>query len=289
MEIRTVLCPIDYSNVSGQELDVAVEVGRAFGAKLVVHHNRAAIAPGMARKWDWESTHCTDGYSEVEAERRMQAVLNGLPRDMRAEGVVSTGPVGMVVLSLAEQLPADLVVLGSHGWSTDDHASVAERVIAQAPCPVLTFNESTCAPDRFRLRPREAEPPHAVVPTDFSPTAQHAVAYACALARRVPLRLEVLHVLSSAQARSGDAVRAAEARLAASVPGDVAGRVTARMRSGNPREEILAHLAESRPAFAVLGEHARDLVRHLFTPDTTRAVVHEAPCPVWVVPARAAA
>lgn len=289
MQIRTILCPIDYSDVSAQELDVAVEVARAFGARLVVHHNRAAISPGLARQWDWDSTHCTDHYTEAEAERRMQSVLNGLPKEVRAEGVVSTGPVGMAVLSLAEQLPADLIVLGSHGWSTDDHASVAERLIGQAPCAVLTFTEGNGAPDRFRIPPDAEAPLPVVVTTDFSATGQHAVEYACALAATLPLQIELLHVLSPGRRPDDDVAHVAEARLRDAVPERLAGRMTARVRSGNAGDEILAHLAEVRPAFAVLGEHARDLVRRLLTRDTTRVVMHGAPCPVWVVPARAAA
>lgn len=289
MEIRTILCPIDYSDASVQELDVAVEVARAFGAKLVVHHNRTAIAPGLARQWDWQATHRTNGYTEAEAERRMRAVLNEIPAGVPAEGIVSAGAICMVLRLLAEQLPADLVVLGSHGWSTDDHASVTERFIAQAPCPVLTFTEGTGALEGFRLDTGRAEPPHVVVPTDFSPTAQHAVAYACALARALPLRVEFLHVLSAGEGRSVEAVRAAEARFDATLPAGVAGNVTLQVRSGSATDEILAYLATSRPAFAVLGEHARDVVRRLVTRDTARAVVHEARCPVWIVPARAAA
>jgi hypothetical protein len=33
------------------------------------------------------------------------------------------------------------VVLGSHGWSTQDHASVTERLIDRCSRPVLTFEE----------------------------------------------------------------------------------------------------------------------------------------------------
>jgi universal stress protein A len=288
MEIRTILCPIDYSDVSAHELDLAIEVGRTFGARLVVHHNRTAIAPGLGRQWDWEATHQTNGYTEAEAERRMQAVLNEIPAELRAEGIVSTGAVGMALLALAEQLPADLVVLGSHGWSTDDHASVAERVIARAPCPVLIFNKGTGAPERFRLGTGGAEAPHVVVPTDFSPTAQHAVAYACALARVLPLRLQFLHVLPAGEDCSVEAVRAAEARFEATLPAGAAGQVTFQVRSGSATDAILAYLATSRPAFAVLGEHSHDVVRRHFTRDTARAVVHEARCPIWIVPARAA-
>jgi len=284
MRIRTVLCPVDFSDLSGQEIDIAVQVGRAFGARLVLHHNRAAIAPGMARKWDWESTHVTEGYSEAEAERRMKQLLATVPSDVPVEGTVSTGPVGMVVLSLAERLPADLIVLGSHGWSTPDHVSVAERVVAQAPCPVLTFNDGSDAAARFRLQ--GDEPADVVVPTDFSATGQHAIDYACGLARDLSLRLVLLHVLAATHGQTVEAVAAAEARLTASVPDDLRHRVTVRVRRGTPVAEILAQLDETRPSFAVLGEHARDVFRHLFTRDTTRAVVHAARCPVWVVPAR---
>ena len=153
MQLRTILCPVDFSDLSATETEVAVTVAREFGARLVLHHDCAAIPPGIARQWDWESTHGkTD--SEAQAERRMHAALNALPRDLRAEGVLSTGSVTPALLALAAELPADLIVLGSHGWSTETHASVTERIIAEAPCPVLTFNEGALATGRFRLRAR---------------------------------------------------------------------------------------------------------------------------------------
>jgi nucleotide-binding universal stress UspA family protein len=250
----------------------------------MLHHDCAAIPPGIARQWDWEATHGkTD--SEAQAERRMQAVLNALPGDVRAEGVVSTGSIVGALLALAEELPADLIVLGSHGWSTETHASVTERIIAEAPCPVLTFNEGALTTGRFRLRPETGgEPPIVVVPTDFSPTAAHAVRYAWALARVLPIRVHLLHALPR---RSRDAEREARSRLAALQPVDVSGRVDVHVTVGDAAEAIFAHLAAVQPAFAVLGEHARALIRRAFTRDTARKVVHGASCPVWVVPLRA--
>ena len=261
-----------------------MEVARKFSAGVVLHHNCAAIAPGIARAWDWEATH-REVDSEAHAERRMQAALNAMPRDVRAEGVVSTGPVARTLLLLAEELLVDLIVLGSHGWSTETHASVTERIIAEAPCPVLTFNEGALATGRFRLRPEAgAERPIVVVPTDFSPTAAHAVRYAWALARALPIRVHLLHALP---ARSRDAESGARSRLAALQPADVSGPVDVHVTVGDAAEVIFAHLAAVQPAFAVLGEHARALVHRVFTRDTTRKVVHGASCPVWVVPQRA--
>ena len=288
MRIRTILCPIDFSNLSGTEIQSAAEVGRAFGARLVLHHNRMAIAPGLARAWDWEATHRTERLGEAEAERRMAAALGAVPAGIPAEGVISAGPVGLVVQALAEQLPADLVVIGSHGWSTPDHASVTERVIAQAPCPVLILHEGGERPLLLGDEPGRSPTPRAVVPTDLSPTAGHALKYAYALARALPLHLDLLHVLPGGLHRSAAAENAAREQLEAVVPGDLTTRVVTSVRYGEPTTEILAYLADVRPEFAVLGEHARDILRHLFTRDTTRAIVHAASCPVWIVPARAA-
>lgn len=288
MRIRTILCPIDFSNLSARELDIAAEAARVFGARLVLHHNRLAIAPGLARGWDWEATHFTQTLREAEAERRMAAALAAVPAGVPAEGVISAGPLAPVVLSLAERLPADLVVIGSHGWSTDEHASVTERVIAQAPCPVLTLHDGGEPTPRLCLRAEDGTPPRVVVPTDLSPTSRHAVEYAYALARILPLRLELLHVLPGSPHRSAAAENAAREQLDAVVPADLATQVTTAVRYGEPTTEILAHLAEARPQFAVLGEHAREIWRHLFTRDTTRTIVHAASCPLWIVPACAA-
>ena len=289
MRIRIILCPLDFSNLSAREIEVAAEAARAFRARLVLHHNRLAIAPGLARAWDWGASHYTEALGEAEAERRMAAALAKVPAGVPAEGVISAGPLGPVLLSLAERLPADLVVIGSHGWSTQEHASVTERVIAQAPCSVLSLHEGGEPPTPLRLATQVGAPaPRVVVPTDLSPTSRHAVAYACALARIVPLRLDLLHVLPRGPGRSAAAENAAREQLEAAVPPDLTSRVTTSVRYGEPRNEILAHLAEVRPPFAVLGEHAREIWRHLFTQDTTRMIMHAASCPVWIVPACAA-
>jgi universal stress protein A len=172
MRIRTILCPIDFSDLSVRELAIAAELGRAFGARLVLHHNRIAVAPGLARAWDWEASHRSERLGEAEAERRMAAALAAVPADVPAEGVISAGPIGLVVLSLAERVPADLIVIGSHGWSTEEHASITERIIAGAPCPVLSLPEGGERTEPLCLATAGGAPrPRAVVPTDFSPTA----------------------------------------------------------------------------------------------------------------------
>ena len=84
-------------------------------------------------------------------------------------------PVGLVLLYVIKEISADLVILGSHGWSSEEHASLTERVIESAPCAVLTLHEGRGEPD-FRLASAPAgEPPAILVPTDFSDSAAAAV------------------------------------------------------------------------------------------------------------------
>jgi nucleotide-binding universal stress UspA family protein len=282
MEIRTVLCPIDFTGVASREFDVAMEVCRTFGARLVLHHNVAEVGAGFARAWDWDATHHASEPSLPAAEHRMQEILNTIGRGVAAEAVVTAGPLATIVLALAEHLPADLVVLGSHGWSTEDHASVTERVVERAPCPVLTFQEGGEGPSPFRLRAPEGGPPlRVLVPTDLSPGSAAALAHACELAQTLGLRLDVLHVVPGAS-------RAASAadRLKAAIPPAARHLVEVHLRSGTPGDEILAHIRETTPAFAMVGAHARGFVRRLLTHDTVRELIHRSRCPVWVVPDR---
>jgi nucleotide-binding universal stress UspA family protein len=101
----------------------------------MLHHNRFAIAPGLARAWDWETSHRSERLGEAEAEQEMAAALAAVPEDVPAEGVISVGPVGLIVLSLAERIPADLIVIGSHGWSTEEPRPSPNGSSRERPAP----------------------------------------------------------------------------------------------------------------------------------------------------------
>lgn len=280
MQIATVLCPIDFSSLDDAEVGLAIEVCRAFGAKLVLHHNQAAAEPGFSRAWEWRKADEAH-HPPTNPERRMQAVLDEVAGRVAAEAVMTSGPVTQVILSLAEALPADLVVLGSHGWSTQDHASVTEHLIDRSSRPVLTFEEGVANTCDFRLG-RPGETARVVVAADLHRDARRVVAYACALSRIVPLDLVLLHVLTGDT--SAAAAAHAQAALDAQVPSDLVDRVAAQVRIGPSAETIVEYVDETRPAFVMLGEHAPGLVRRLLTRSTTRDVLRQLRCPVWVVP-----
>jgi nucleotide-binding universal stress UspA family protein len=308
MEIETVLCPIDFSSLSDYELALATEVCETFGARLVLHHNLAAAGPGFAKAWEWEAAHHRpldvsakgerDETEEGRARRLMAEILERLPDSVQAEARISRGPVGLVLLYLIEEIDADLVILGSHGWTSEEHVSLCERLIESAPCPVLTFQEGR-GEHAFRLRPGKGEPPGILVPTDFSESAAAALAFACDLARRASLRLHLLHVESARPAAvpvdpsqgvgmGAAANGSAERRLRELLPGDLAERASCRVASGSVAAEILKVAVGLDAELIVMGEHARGFFRRYFTRDTAREMLHRARCPVWYVPPMAA-
>jgi nucleotide-binding universal stress UspA family protein len=286
MRIRTVLCPIDFSGLDEGELAIALEVCRTFGAKLVLHHDMPAADPGFSRARDWTKARQGEMAHEDLAAARLRALLDRVAGTVPTDAVVTSGPLVESVLALAERLPADLMVLGSHGWSTKHHASVTSRVIDRARCPVLTFQERAVGPP-FRLRPVPGGPPlRVLVPTNLMPASAAAVAYACSLARQLAFHVELLHVVHDDA--SGAACERAQRALVDMVPPDMLA-VWTHVRRGDPGREITRYVDATAPAFVVLGEHVRGFLRRFLTPDTPQAVMRRIDCPAWIVPASVAA
>ena len=51
--LETVLCPIDFSSATSRQVDFAADLCQVFDAKLIVHHNRHALASAATVGWMW--------------------------------------------------------------------------------------------------------------------------------------------------------------------------------------------------------------------------------------------
>ena len=285
MEIHTVLCPVDLTPLSEREVELATEVCKSFGARLVLLHNLAGSAAHMAKEWEWGQTHRNEGFSRTEAEERLQEIAAQISEEIPTEACITHGPAGMVLRQIAEELPADLMLMASHGWSDDEHDSLSERLLSNSPCPILSVQEGKGDEHRFHLKtPKGERLPRVLVPTDFSDTADRAALYAFELARKLPLEVHLMHV-----ARSDRTAETARKRLERMVPDDLWERVRCHIRTGDPPAEIAATARDLDVETVMMGEHARGLLRSLFTRDTAREILHRAPCAVWYVPACPAA
>ncbi len=275
MKIDTVLYPLDFSRLSRAELELAVQVCEAFGARFVLQRNLSAIHPGSAQIWRWQDHLSPEG--ERRLKRRLAAFMARLPSSVRRETMMTHGPLAAAVATLAKNLPADLVMLGLRSGGRH-HAAMVERIIEHAPCPVLTVRDAEALRVFRRGLASNRKGWRVLVLTDFSPSASRAVACAVELARLFPIEIHLLHV------SAGPGAEAALEALATLVPADLKDRVQCDLRVGRTIEEIYTVLRQVSPQLIVMGTHARRFWRRVFTPDMARRVLRDAQCPVCFVP-----
>jgi nucleotide-binding universal stress UspA family protein len=286
--IRTILCPVDFTPVCERECALAAQLAARFGAALVLQHN-LPVGAGLGVSWMHEKEHhAGDRARETEARGRLAALLAGLPADVRARarGALTYGTLDHCVRSLAEQVGAELIVIGTHGRGAHpDHPSETERLIADGCCPVLATRDD--APDDW-LPSLDATGAgmriHTLVPVDFSAHAVRALRYALELAERLPLDLTVIYVSE----REDREIGWAEEQLAHAVPGRRAAFELVVLR-GQPAKTILREEDVLAARLVVMGAHARGLLARLLSraTSTARVLLRESACPVWFVPAAA--
>jgi nucleotide-binding universal stress UspA family protein len=124
--IRSILCPVNFTDVARASLEVACALAAAFDAELVVMHVSEFGAPSV------ESIEATfRGWVDplVRRKTRYQQV-------MLADGEAATR-----VLEVADQLPTDLIVIGAQHKRFSDATVIGtttERITRFARHPVLT-------------------------------------------------------------------------------------------------------------------------------------------------------
>lgn len=282
---RTVLCPVDFSPATPRQIDLAVDLCRAFGGRLVLHHNRASFGTGASVGWMWKADH--HGESETALEARLSACLARVPDGITAEGLLTEGPVSRAVLAAAESIDADLVVLTAHGTHSDTHASITESMLAHSNRAVIVLHERDAEPRTPRFASPSPQPQVVVAPTDLEPESEAALRLAFDLARALPIEVHLLHLLPNGRIRPGrdhSSEEEARRRMLTLVPADVADRARLHVERGDAATGIARAADQLSAACIVMGEHARRPLRGWFSRDTSRDVLHRAHCPVWYVP-----
>jgi nucleotide-binding universal stress UspA family protein len=140
---RQVVHATDFSPASGKAFTSALELARTDRASLTIVHVLTPVVPIVG-----EGYILPDTYERIEASAHAAArkqldrlVARAKKARVRATGVLLTGtPYEQIVRTLRSRR-ADLAVIGTHGRTGLARflvGSVAARVVALSPCPVLT-------------------------------------------------------------------------------------------------------------------------------------------------------
>jgi nucleotide-binding universal stress UspA family protein len=279
LSIRTVLCPVDLTPATARQVDVALDVCRAFGARLVVHHNFVELGVGAGVGWMWAVDHSA-------FERNVEAELRGLLAaggNVEAEVRLTRGPIVQALLAVAASVEADLVVLSTRGANAGLDGSITERILEDASFSVLAIHDAHHEHQTPRFAAWPAHRQTLLVPTDLTPASQPALDVAFDLVRRFRFEAELFHVIPDTPRARDTHEDDVWIRLSALVPADVQRHVHRRIDRGVPARVIADAARHVSAGCIVMGEHSRSPMRHWFRPDTSMDVLHRAPCPIWYV------
>jgi nucleotide-binding universal stress UspA family protein len=140
---RRILHPSDFSRASGAAFKKAVELAKSDRAELMLVHVMSPIAPiageGYVSPKMYEDIAAS---SRAWAQKQLDRLLaKAKTSGVRAKSYVLEGVAHDQIARIARSRHADLIVMGTHGRSGLAKlflGSVAGRVVAAAPCPVLT-------------------------------------------------------------------------------------------------------------------------------------------------------
>ena len=145
MFIRHILVATDFSDRSRAALRYAVGLARELGAGIDVLH---VIAPPRKSELIMDAylgrpMPRVDPGLVAEAERRLERFVHEVPHEgVKLGRLVEPGDPAATIVRMATELPADLIVIGTHartGVAELMLGSVAHRVITVASCPVVTL------------------------------------------------------------------------------------------------------------------------------------------------------
>jgi nucleotide-binding universal stress UspA family protein len=293
VSINRILCPIDFSEFSLDALRHGVVLAQWYSAQLTLFHVYQVVqplaVPGI--KGNAPVFPEVDPDTVAEEVRRFCEPLLA-PSRVNVEIVVRPGDAAKEIKSEAERLPADVLILGTHGRSGFERlflGSVTEKVLRSTRVPVLTIPPPVREPGSPLFKT-------ILCPIEFSAASTRALEYALSLAKEADARLILLHaiedVLGDAGAETLGHLSVSEyyhrleqdavTRLTAVVP--VGARVWSkpeeRVVKGRAYQEILKVVADERVDLVVMGVQGKGIVDRLVFGSTTHRVIREAGCPV---------
>ncbi|HVA23429.1 MAG TPA: universal stress protein [Chloroflexota bacterium] len=137
LSIGLILFPTDFTEVSRKAQRYVSGLARQLGAKVHVLHVIESIGDA-AGDGELDAFYAS---LKGQAERQLDQIVAALRfGHLGADWQVILGRRVPAIIQRAQELPADLIVMGSHGLRPDRQflpGSTSQRVPLVAPCPVL--------------------------------------------------------------------------------------------------------------------------------------------------------
>lgn len=274
---QTILAATDLSACAGTAVSFASEIARRTNGQLTVLHVDHGLPEYTSQVLADERTRRSAadqhrGAVRKELDDHLSLYVDGESRTMR---VVETGRAATEILAIGNQLAADLIVIGTHGYGPITRAligSVAEEVIRLSSRAVLSI--------RCRRPPLQPGFRRIACAVNYSAASREAFASAIAIASAFDAKLIAVHVAE----RSGGNAAEERERLRVWVRNEtlaVEPHVLLRRRSAAPA--LIEFGKRNAVDLLVIGAKRTRFAKKTTLGSTTSALTHRARCPVLTV------
>lgn len=158
--IKKILTPTDFSSISVPAIGYALSLAKDHAAEVSVLHAVSTdvmkerfsdryVPGGLAAPAEAPISVARPPDIESIFERKKQVLYNFLEqkitpellRAVKVNAVIKLGKVVEEIVAVAKEEQCDLIVMTSHGGRLRRlfHGSFTDRVVRQAPCPVLSI------------------------------------------------------------------------------------------------------------------------------------------------------
>jgi nucleotide-binding universal stress UspA family protein len=144
LPLKKVLWPTDFSEPASEGLKIARELATQFSGEILLLH---VIAPmptlyGGAAPTGFHTPTVLKEFQESAQKSLDEIRREKIPAEIQARTFVIHGRPAHEIVNFAAQEKADIIVIttqGESGWQRFVFGSVAEKVVRNAECPVLTI------------------------------------------------------------------------------------------------------------------------------------------------------
>jgi Universal stress protein UspA and related nucleotide-binding proteins len=302
LSIRNILVPVDFSKMSLQAIETAKRLTQRFGATIHLAHVHHWQYPADFTGPVISSRFLPASFEEhrnKQLAEELKTVASKAGLSSRDQTHLRTGASAFhEICTLAQEIPADLVVMPTHGYAGLKHVflgSTAERVVQHSPCPVFVVRQRKRKSKTRRLFTADT----ILVPVDFSDCSREGLEYAIGFAREFGAKIILLHATYLGYIYSGEgtvlydipglqetARKNAERQMRKLVRASKFGGVKFEtvFTEASPVLDICDFAKNHDVDLIITSTHGLTGFEHLLIGSIAEKVVRRAPCSVLVVP-----
>jgi nucleotide-binding universal stress UspA family protein len=146
LNIKKILCPIDFSETSEEALKYAIQFAKAFSAHIDIVHILFDETQVVAFYLPQTTFQNMENEITQATKEQFKELINKYPdlTYISHSTKIIKGTPFLEIIKYAKDCKSDMIVIGTHGRTGLEHVlfgSTAEKVVRKAPCPVLTVRK----------------------------------------------------------------------------------------------------------------------------------------------------